>query len=272
VVHGRALPASIPLSKCSLFHTRAHIATAEPSLIKLPAKRKREQMSDIELEDVEDYEAEEDGMDFDDDSGQGLAFDSDQDDDLGGQTGEDDYGGITFGDSQPRKSAQSDSEVDFAVLSNAEIAGMQSKEIDLVSEMTALSKEHAATLLRHFRWNRDRLIEKYISDPEGITTEAGIVNDPAYAPRYELAPDKFTCEICFDSGPQLETLALPCNHRFCRACYQEYVTRKIMQEAESRRVQCPGKCKLALDDKTVKFLVSDEVFARCVFEPFFAFF
>ena len=52
-------------------------------------------------------------------------------------------------------------EVDFKVHSIEGIVKNQD-EVTHVANILGILKEHAATLLRHFRWNKERLIERYI--------------------------------------------------------------------------------------------------------------
>lgn len=70
------------------------------------------------------------------------------------------------------------------------------------------------------------------------------------------------CDICCDEGPQLESLALACGHRFCKACYKEYLERKITKEGESRKIQCPSNCSLVVDEGTIQMVVEPAVYEK----------
>lgn len=49
----------------------------------------------------------------------------------------------------------------------------------------------------------------------------------------------------------------------CKDCYSQYITSKIVDEGESRRIQCMGsKCNVIVDEKTVELLVSRDVLDR----------
>lgn len=51
----------------------------------------------------------------------------------------------------------------------------------------------------------------------------------------------------------------------CKDCYSHYVTSKIMDESESRRIQCMGSdCNTIVDEKTIELLVSKETLLRYV--------
>lgn len=82
------------------------------------------------------------------------------------------------------------------------------------------------------KWNKERVLEQYFEDPEKLRQAAGI--DPApegtsgkSQPRIKRIRG-FVCSICYEEDDQSkETLALSCDHRFCRECYTNYVTHKI---------------------------------------------
>ncbi|KAL8292392.1 hypothetical protein RQP46_001004 [Phenoliferia psychrophenolica] len=150
--------------------------------------------------------------------------------------------------------------VDFNVLSPQDLREQQKVAIAAVKDMLGLKESETAVLLRFFGWKKEKLIEKYMDDPERTLETAGI-HEGGAQPRLKRVRG-FVCDVCYDSDSN-ETLALSCDMRFCRACYSQYVTAKIMDESESRRIQCMGsKCNVVLDEKTVELLVEPETLAR----------
>jgi ariadne-1 len=149
-------------------------------------------------------------------------------------------------------------EVDYKILKPQDILSKQQKEIMDVVSILGCEAEHASTLLRHFKWNKERLIESYMDNEEKVQKEAGVVlhKQPI------LKTLNFCCDICCNEDAQLETFALSCDHRFCIDCYQHYLTQKIKEEGESRHITCPGDCKLIVDEKTVEMLVEPSVYER----------
>jgi len=153
-------------------------------------------------------------------------------------------------------------EVDFKVHSIEGIVKNQDEEVTHVANILGILKEHAATLLRHFRWNKERLIERYMDDPHDVLRKAGVITENSRATRIVRMPG-FVCEICCDDDDNMLTLALSCGHRFCRNCYEHCLTQKIKEEGESRRIMCmASKCNVIVDEKTVGLLVSPEVHER----------
>ncbi|KAK9238294.1 hypothetical protein V1525DRAFT_401629, partial [Lipomyces kononenkoae] len=71
------------------------------------------------------------------------------------------------------------------------------------------------------------------------------------------------CDICCEDRPGLMTFALECDHRFCYDCYKQYITQKIMDEGESRNIQCPGdSCSLVVNNAGIKLIAEDRVYRR----------
>ncbi|KAI8814532.1 hypothetical protein BJ742DRAFT_746543 [Cladochytrium replicatum] len=150
-------------------------------------------------------------------------------------------------------------EIDFKAVSVEEIIQFQNQQITHVAGILGCLEEHAATLLRHFRWNKERLIEKYMETPEDVCASAGVILDEHTRPKCVVVPG-FMCDICCNDEVGLESLALQCGHRFCRDCYSHYLNQKIGEEGESRRIQCMmNGCKVIVDENTIGLLASPQV-------------
>ena len=52
-------------------------------------------------------------------------------------------------------------------------------------------------------------------------------------------------------------LGLECGHLYCTSCWTEYLTTKIMDEGASQMIECPGNCKIVVNDQTVMSLITD---------------
>ncbi|KAJ3240213.1 hypothetical protein HDU81_004350 [Chytriomyces hyalinus] len=154
-------------------------------------------------------------------------------------------------------------EIPHAVLSVADITQRQAAAVDHVSGIIGCLPSTAATLLRHFKWNKDRLIDRFYADGDSraVCASAGVIVDAGKQPRLmQVRP--FECPVCYDDDPE-STLALECGHRHCQPCYSRYLTIKIAEEGESRRIQClDAACSLIVDEKTVQLLVEPAVFEK----------
>lgn len=157
---------------------------------------------------------------------------------------------------KPRKKAY---EVDFTVYGPREILAQQNEQIDEVSAILGLPAESAAILLRHLRWNKERLIEKYMDRPGAVLEEAGLGPAGGGPPKVESSRD-FTCTICYDDEPGINTYAMKCGHRYCVDCYLQYLAQKVKAEGEAARIQCPTDgCSRIIDAKTVDLLVTEDI-------------
>jgi ariadne-1 len=192
-----------------------------------------------------------------------------------GYNSNDDMNDDVFAEQQQKKAYQ----IDFTVLSSASLQNKQDKEVSHVSAISGtndillssliinhtslgLSTEDTATLLRYFRWNKEKLLEQYMENQVEVLKRAGVssVSDLKHAIvlAKDISPD-FMCEICCDDDADMETTSVSCGHRFCRNCYTHYLFQKIREEGESRRIQCPqSDCDVIVDEKTVALLVDPQ--------------
>ena len=149
-------------------------------------------------------------------------------------------------------------EVDFRVYGPQDIQKQQDQQVEEVSAILVQPPEATAILLRYARWNKERLIDMYMDRQEEILKDAGLGNSPAELPRI-VTLDDFSCDICCDSEPQMETFAMRCGHRFCVNCYRQYLVQKIREEGEAARIRCPGDgCNRIVDSKSLELLIPED--------------
>jgi ariadne-1 len=141
-----------------------------------------------------------------------------------------------------------------------------------------LKNEDTATLLRYFKWNKEKLVEKYMDSPDKVLELAGINSNDAtssssaailLAKDVQQGDEPFLCEICCDDDPEMETVGLSCGHKFCKTCYVYYTSQKI-KESENKPIQCPQDgCNLTVDEKVISSLVNTDVNSRYIQATFF---
>jgi len=150
-------------------------------------------------------------------------------------------------------------ETDYKVYSPEDIQKSQQSQVNEVAMITEQPPEAAAILLRYSRWHKEKLIERYMEDQEKVLDDAGIGSSSRNTPPKIKKVANFTCQICYDDSPNLDTFAMKCNHRFCVDCYRHYVTQKISEEGEAARIKCPGDdCKRIIDSRSLELLLKDE--------------
>jgi len=193
-----------------------------------------------------------DDSDNDDMSGaEDFDFDDEPDPDLGMSKD------FSFG--QKKKVAY---DISFKVFQPADIQRQQDELINEVNMILNISKEEAAILLRHFRWNKERLIEDYMDKGHQVLEAAGLAHLSARPPKLETIPG-FVCDICCEDGQGLQSFAIKCGHRYCVDCYRHYLFQKIREEGEAARIQCPSDgCNLIIDSRSLDLLVTSELAER----------
>lgn len=147
-------------------------------------------------------------------------------------------------------------------MSPADIQATQQKQVNEVGQILGLPPESTAILLRHTRWNQEKLIDVFMDNSEDLLDEAGLGPESGKTPKTEALPG-FTCEICFEDGPALLSYAMICGHRYCLECYNHYLTQKVKEEGEAARIQCPREgCHRIVDSKSLHLVVSSKVWER----------
>lgn len=204
-------------------------------------------MSDDDFAGSSDYEDyNDDDYDSQDD---GSVMEFEQNDDVGFT----DLGGKRF------KKAF---EVDFTVLPLTDITSAQAKASTHVAGILGITGNQATALLRSFKWNKERLIERYMDNPEETLDKAGVVLDESRAPVLKRRQG-FVCTICFDDENSVPSLELRCGHAFCQGCYEHYITQKIVDEGEYKNILCPESgCKVLLDELTISKVVPEGVMTK----------
>jgi ariadne-1 len=135
--------------------------------------------------------------------------------------------------------------------------------IEGVREVLSLSSSAAAAaLLRHFKWNQERLLEAYMANPEKTLKEIGmgsLVLEVPPPPR----PINFSCSVCLEEVAMADTFALGCGHRYCNNCWADYLEVHVMSGANCVYTQCmsPG-CTELCHEECFQKRVAPKVFER----------
>ncbi|XP_020898460.1 E3 ubiquitin-protein ligase arih1 [Exaiptasia diaphana] len=135
--------------------------------------------------------------------------------------------------------------------------------IDEVNSVFQLPRATARILLSHFKWDREKLLERYYSgNQESLFTEAHIVfpSKTSHSSRANTRsqPSELLCEICLSLIPASTFTGLECSHKFCPRCWKEYLTTKIIDEHMGENISCPAsKCDILVDEAFVGQIVRD---------------
>lgn len=142
------------------------------------------------------------------------------------------------------------------------------------AELFHIRPSVAHVLLRHTRWNKERLCELYTSDPDKTVKDAGVTSRHTLDPdppstdtnnqkcppatvgvmtRKRLSAQKRTCGICFDDELQpSEMIQMPCKHEFCIDCWQGFIGTMMKDGHTCIRKTCPqDRCSELVTEEEV---------------------
>jgi len=165
--------------------------------------------------------------------------------------------------STSRSDQKSEDDYPVEILSTEQIVQDMVNSIKEVNLVIQIPTTTVRILLNHFKWDKEKLMERYYSDdPEAIFAEARVVspNRKIISKSFSKSanPGTFDCEICYLTLPKAMMTGLECGHSYCTSCWTEYLSTKIMDEGASQMIECPGSnCDILVDDQTVMKLVKE---------------
>eukprot|EP00123_Amoebidium_parasiticum_P016904 comp23632_c1_seq1/m.40282 comp23632_c1_seq1/g.40282 ORF comp23632_c1_seq1/g.40282 comp23632_c1_seq1/m.40282 type:complete len:505 (-) comp23632_c1_seq1:315-1829(-) len=149
-------------------------------------------------------------------------------------------------------------EFEFTILKPVDLIESQLKAIGDINQVLMIPNSTARQLLHFLGWDKERCLERYYDDPEKLFKEANVANPNKTKKMKTNGQTKYHCEICYDDVPQSEVYGMGCDHVFCKACWNEYLTTKIMDEGMSQQIACPATdCSILVDELTVSDLLKD---------------
>lgn len=80
-----------------------------------------------------------------------------------------------------------------------------------------MREHHARTLLIHFRWDVERVLELFVEDGKDKLFAAAGVKILDHSDPFP-SESCLTCDICIEDKPAIEFTAMDCGHYFCNEC------------------------------------------------------
>jgi len=185
---------------------------------------------------------------------------------------------IVFGDGTDGIDSQPMEDFNFDVLSPEEIVQHMVDCIKDVNQVLQIPATTTRILLNHFRWDKEKLMERYyIGDQEKLFDEAHVIPPHNSKPPVRAGGKKsvggsgvkssrgadsgkdspqpstseggagagsgasrgeILCDICLIGMPETLMTGLECGHDFCTHCWTEYLTTKIMDEGMGQKISC----------------------------------
>ncbi|KAL5247663.1 hypothetical protein ACHWQZ_G019523 [Mnemiopsis leidyi] len=106
----------------------------------------------------------------------------------------------------------------YNIVAACDVISEMNKYIDRVNEIFKIKRSLVRRLLVHFKWNPERLIEKYYEsqdDCEGLFKEAGIVyipeSDESFKRQISRNSSDGTCLICYAPNSNIQCMETDCS-------------------------------------------------------------
>ena len=152
----------------------------------------------------------------------------------------------------------------YTVLTPNQYVDLMMDYVDEVKDVLQLPSNIVKLLLHHFKWNKQRLLERfYETDHDEFFRQAKIIN-PFSLKRIENSITE-TCSIC-DSDEKKEMSSLECKHQFCNDCWKNYLTHQIIHEGLAQVIVCPDfYCDILVDEATIGQFFDDNEYTKHIY-------
>lgn len=146
----------------------------------------------------------------------------------------------------------------YKIVDYKEIYPMMESLITEISSLLDVDRDVTQLLLQKFKWNKERLVNGYYSDPEAVLVSAGVTPN---ASDLKIPPSANKCRICFEENPSL--IALQCGHGFCETCYSQYLQVNVGDGPQCVHCCCPElHCKLHVPHSLFSRLCEPDVYEK----------
>lgn len=89
----------------------------------------------------------------------------------------------------PQKGKRKSYEVDYESLSQSAVEKLIAEDVEYIYSVCGVDESIASLLLRHSKWNKERLVEKYMDNPTSLLVAAGVtLPEPTSSPTQRSAP------------------------------------------------------------------------------------
>eukprot|EP01084_Bolivina_argentea_P016230 30378_1 len=132
----------------------------------------------------------------------------------------------------------------YLIHSQNDIKNKTNEIVQQVSTYLDLPSWSSTLLLRHFKWNKDKLIEQFFAfDTLDLLHQSGVLTSKARAPpKYTHG---FECPMCLNMVQVSNAFQIGCSHQICNECWTDYICTSIKTGKECINLTCPYfKCNI----------------------------
>ena len=122
---------------------------------------------------------------------------------------------------------------DFKTMHVNQIRTALMKKLDDAHDMFAMERDDMMIIIRHYKWNEDRMQQEWFDDQEKLQHKLGLVYDKKLDkdPQINVSlpsmnPDNY-CLSCYEELTEENKYSLSCGHTFCIHCVKEHLYAKI---------------------------------------------
>jgi len=138
----------------------------------------------------------------------------------------------------------------YDLLDRRTIWSMMDEHLQSLHGITGLSYTTLRVLLNRFKWDKNRLLEKFYDCPAKLFTDANIHQASESEMKPTSGQDDAECTICLCEVESQHLVYGVCGMYFCKECYTEYARVQIHEGASE--LLCPGyKCNAYIEDDTI---------------------
>lgn len=149
------------------------------------------------------------------------------------------------------------------------ILKLRESNVQSVVEFLGISQNQAQSLLSAFRWDKEKLLEVYIDDPEKACLAAKLTFPLPVISNVEIqssnieTENEIECSICLNDCIEFTRLPV-CGHVFCNDCWRAQFENDI-KEGKTFNINCMQQgCQELVPDNIVQKLVSTELWSKYV--------
>lgn len=133
--------------------------------------------------------------------------------------------------------------------------------ISEVCELLAIQPVVACQLLMHFKWQKENLLNNYMSDGEKTIKAAGVyARSKGIDLNTRSNEGEQECLICMDDYTGENMMGMPCGHSFCLDCWKGFGQNMLSSGPSCIFTKCPQfGCKEAVTEDEVEKVMPDSM-------------
>ncbi|KAL6601576.1 hypothetical protein ACP70R_044796 [Stipagrostis hirtigluma subsp. patula] len=155
----------------------------------------------------------------------------------------------------------------YVVVAEDNVRKLHDGAVAGICERLLVPPGFAAVLLRHYRWDGDKLTDEWFDDERRVRDAVGLPADGAIPT--ELNERPCTCFICFDRHEPGEMRSAGCSHFYCHECWLGYIRAAVGDGPRCLYLRCPDTdCSAAVVRELVDEVAAGDEALRARYTTF----